>query len=154
MLAGTSVLELRRMFMPSFKQPCCCNNTSSMTSSDRMPSQHEHDQPKAKRKRTESRAGGKESEKSSQQKQNDEFFYKLLHESHKIQIATVEASDLLRAFRQWPNHLQLSIPMHVSSTILQLSTSNDPELVELVGRYWQASLMTSVRLTMLTLPGP
>ena len=119
-----------------------------------MPSQHEHDQPKAKRKRTESRAGGKESEKSSQQKQNDEFFYKPLHEYDKIQIATVEASDLLRAFRQWPNHLQLSIPMHVSSTILQLSTSNDPELVELVGRYWQASLMTSVRLTMLTLPGP
>ena len=125
-----------------------------MTSSDRMPSQHEHDPPKAKRKRTESHADGREGEKSSRQKQNEEFFYKPLHEYDKVQIATVEASDLFRAFRQWPDHLQLSIPMHVFSVIHQLSTSNEPDLVELVGRYWQASFMTSARPTLLTLPDP
>ena len=116
-----------------------------------MSSQNEHAPPKAKRKRTESHASRKEGEKSSQQKQNDEYFYQPLHEYNRIDVATIEASDLLRAFRQWPDHLQLSIPMHVSSAIHQLSTSNEPDLVKLVDRYWQASFMTSARPVLLTL---
>ena len=56
-----------------------------------------------RRKRTEGHGDGKqgkEGEKFSLQKQNDEFFYKPLHEYDKKQIATMEASALLRAFRQ------------------------------------------------------
>ena len=106
------------------------------------------------RKRTDSNGDGKQGKGSSLQKQSDEFFYKPLHEYDRIQIATMEASDLLRAFRQWPDHIQLSIPQHVCSTIHQLCTSHEPELFELVGRYWNASLSTSARPTLLTLPGP
>ena len=82
-----------------------CPSIGLLNASDRMLSQHEHDPPKAKRKRTESHADGKEGGKSSQQKQNNEFFYKALHEYDRIQIATVEASDLLRAVRRWPDHI-------------------------------------------------
>ena len=68
-----------------------------------MPSQLEHapsNAKNAKRKRTESRAGKKEGQKSAQQKQNDEFFYQPLREYSTINVGTIEASDLLRAFRQ------------------------------------------------------
>ena len=98
------------------------------------------------RKRTQSLTCGKEGEKSAQDKQKDEFFYKPLREYDEIQVATVEASDLLRSFRQWPDHIQLGIPMHVSSAIHKLSTDNEPDLVKLIGRYWQASCMTTARL--------
>ena len=119
-----------------------------------MPSQHEHDPSNAKRKRTESNAGEKESQKSAQQKQIDEFFYQPLQEYSAINIATLEAADLLRTFRQWPDHIQLSVPVHVITAIHQLNMSHEAELVELVGRYWQASFITSVRSILLTLPGP
>ena len=106
------------------------------------PQQNASSNPKAnKRKRKDSNADGAEREKAAQHKQTDEYFYQPLHEFGTINIATVEAFDLLSAFRQWPDHLQLSIPIHLSGAIHHLSTNDDAELM---GRYLQVSRLNSI----------
>ena len=84
---------------------------------------------------------GPDGEKTAEEKQHAQFFYQTLDEYKTINVAAVEVSDLLRAFRQWPHQLQMSIPIHVTHAIHQLSTINDAELI---GRYLQVSLLNSI----------